>query len=105
MNEFIDIFSGTDVETVSTAVQLLILLTIFSIAPGILILMTSFVRIIIVLYFTRTSLATQQMPPNKVLIWIAFIITFFFMNSSFLDILLLIFQPLIHIVIYLFIII
>src|SRR5690625_2567001 len=86
MNEFIDIFSGTDVETVSTAVQLLILLTIFSIAPGILILMTSFARIIIVLSFTRTSLATQQMPPNQVLIGIALFITFFVMSPTFQEI-------------------
>src|SRR5690625_65996 len=86
MNEFIDIFSGTDVETVSTAVQLLILLTIFSIAPGILILMTSFARIIIVLSFTRTSLATQQMPPNQVLIGIALFITFFVMAPTFQEI-------------------
>ncbi|GAA4059999.1 flagellar type III secretion system pore protein FliP [Amphibacillus indicireducens] len=86
MNEFIDIFSGTDVETVSSAVQLLILLTIFSLAPGILILLTSFTRTIIVLSFTRTSLATQQMPPNQVLIGIALFITFFVMAPTFQEI-------------------
>lgn len=86
MNEFIDIFSGTDPETVSTAVQLLILLTIFSLAPSILILLTSFTRIVIVLSFTRTSLATQQMPPNQVLIGIALFITFFIMAPTFQEI-------------------
>ncbi len=86
MNEFIDIFSGTDLETVSSAVQLLILLTIFSLAPGILILLTSFTRTIIVLSFTRTSLATQQMPPNQVLIAIALFITFFVMAPTFQEI-------------------
>ncbi|HHU20780.1 MAG TPA: flagellar type III secretion system pore protein FliP [Bacilli bacterium] len=86
MNEFIDIFSGTDVDTVSSAVQLLILLTIFSLAPGILILLTSFTRTIIVLSFTRTSLATQQMPPNQVLIGIALFITFFVMAPTFQEI-------------------
>lgn len=86
MNEFIDIFSGTDLETVSSAVQLLILLTIFSLAPGILILLTSFTRTIIVLSFTRTSLATQQMPPNQVLIGIALFITFFVMAPTFQEI-------------------
>lgn len=83
MTEFIDVFSGTDPEAVSTAVQLLIILTIFSLAPGILILMTSFTRIVIVLSFTRTSLATQQMPPNQVLIGIALFITFFVMAPTF----------------------
>lgn len=86
MNEFIDIFSGTELETVSSAVQLLILLTIFSLAPGILILLTSFTRTIIVLSFTRTSLATQQMPPNQVLIAIALFITFFVMAPTFQEI-------------------
>src|SRR5699024_12703573 len=86
MNEFLGIFSGTDVESVSSAVQLFILLTIFSLAPGILILLTSFTRTIIVLSFTRTSLATQQMPPNQVLIGIALFITFFVMAPTFQEI-------------------
>ncbi|MBM7540584.1 flagellar type III secretion system pore protein FliP [Amphibacillus cookii] len=86
MNEFIDIFSGTDPEAVSTSVQLLLLLTIFSLAPSILILMTSFTRIIIVLSFTRTSLATQQMPPNQVLVGIALFLTFFIMAPTFQEI-------------------
>ncbi|WP_017471896.1 flagellar type III secretion system pore protein FliP [Amphibacillus jilinensis] len=86
MNDFIDIFSGTDPEAVSTSVQLLLLLTIFSLAPSILILMTSFTRIIIVLSFTRTSLATQQMPPNQVLVGIALFLTFFVMAPTFQEI-------------------
>src|SRR5699024_9184398 len=86
MNEFINIFSSQDPGTVSTSVQLLILLTIFSLAPGILILLTSFTRVIIVLSFTRTSLATQQMPPNQVLIGIALFITFFIMAPTFQEI-------------------
>ncbi|SDB88783.1 flagellar biosynthetic protein FliP [Pelagirhabdus alkalitolerans] len=86
MNEFIDIFAGTDPEAVSTSVQLLLLLTIFSLAPSILILLTSFTRIIIVLSFTRTSLATQQMPPNQLLIGIALFMTFFIMAPTFQEI-------------------
>ncbi|WP_067838561.1 flagellar type III secretion system pore protein FliP [Amphibacillus sediminis] len=82
----IDIFSSTDAETVTTSVQLLILLTIFSLAPGILILLTSFTRIVIVLSFTRTSLATQQMPPNQVLVGIALFMTFFIMAPTFQEI-------------------
>ncbi|AKG04563.1 MULTISPECIES: flagellar type III secretion system pore protein FliP [Salimicrobium] len=83
MSEFVDLFSGADPESISTSVQLLLLLTILSIAPGILILMTSFARIIIVLSFVRTSLATQQMPPNQVLIGLALFLTFFIMAPTF----------------------
>ncbi|RLL45328.1 flagellar biosynthetic protein FliP [Oceanobacillus piezotolerans] len=83
MNEFIDVFSGSDPSNVATSVKLILLLTVFSLAPGILILMTSFTRIIIVLSFVRTSLATQQMPPNQVLIGLALFLTFFIMAPTF----------------------
>jgi flagellar biosynthetic protein FliP len=86
MNEFIDLFSGSDPSNVSTSVRLILLLTIFSLAPGILILMTSFTRIIIVLSFVRTSLATQQMPPNQVLIGLALFMTFFIMAPTFSEV-------------------
>ncbi|WP_080874746.1 flagellar type III secretion system pore protein FliP [Oceanobacillus timonensis] len=86
MNEFIDIFSSSDPTNVAMSVRLLLLLTIFSLAPGILILMTSFTRIIIVLSFVRTSLATQQMPPNQVLIGIALFMTFFIMAPTFSEV-------------------
>lgn len=76
MNEFINIFSSSDPENVSSTVKLLLLLTVFSVAPGILILMTCFTRIVIVLSFVRTSLATQSMPPNQVLIGLALFLTF-----------------------------
>lgn len=83
MNEFIEIFSSSDPTSISTSVKLLLLLTVFSLAPGILILMTSFTRIVIVLSFVRTSLATQQMPPNQVLVGLALFLTFFIMAPTF----------------------
>lgn len=86
MNDFINIFTGSDPTNIATSVKLLLLLTIFSLAPGILILMTSFTRIIIVLSFVRTSLATQQMPPNQVLIGIALFLTFFIMAPTFSEV-------------------
>ncbi|WP_087972895.1 flagellar type III secretion system pore protein FliP [Oceanobacillus rekensis] len=86
MNEFIDIFSSSDPASVSTSVKLLLLLTIFSLAPGILILMTSFARIVIVLSFVRSALATQQMPPNQVLIGLALFLTFFIMAPTFSEV-------------------
>ncbi len=76
MNEFVNIFAENDPNNISTAIQLLILITILTLAPSLLILLTSFTRIIIVLGFVRTSLATQQMPPNQVLIALALFLTF-----------------------------
>ncbi|CAF1751326.1 MULTISPECIES: flagellar type III secretion system pore protein FliP [Bacillus] len=86
MNEFINIFSSSDPENVSSTVKLLLLLTVFSVAPGVLILMTCFTRIVIVLSFVRTSLATQSMPPNQVLIGLALFLTFFIMAPTFSEI-------------------
>src|SRR5690625_1191446 len=83
MTDFVNIFSSSDPSSISTSVKLILLLTILSLAPGILILMTSFTRIIIVLSFVRTSLATQQMPPNQVLIGLALFLTFFIMAPTF----------------------
>jgi flagellar biosynthetic protein FliP len=64
---------------VSASIQLLLLLTVLSLAPSILIMLTSFTRTIIVLSFLRNALGTQQMPPNQVLIGLALFLTFFIM--------------------------
>ncbi|KGP92869.1 flagellar biosynthesis protein FliP [Pontibacillus chungwhensis BH030062] len=82
MNEFINLFADSDPANVATSVKLLLVLTVLSIAPGILVLMTSFTRIIIVLSFVRTSLATQQMPPNQVLVGLALFLSFFVMAPT-----------------------
>src|SRR5699024_6658167 len=79
-------FSSSDPSNVSTSVKLILLLTVLSIAPAILILMTSFTRIVIVLSFVRTSLATQQMPPNQVLVGLALFLTFFIMAPTFTEV-------------------
>jgi flagellar biosynthetic protein FliP len=78
----IDIGSSGTAEGASNTVSILLLITILSIAPAILVLMTSFTRIIIVLGFIRTSLGTQQMPPNQVLIGLALFLTFFIMSPT-----------------------
>lgn len=72
-------FFTSQPQGVATTLQLLLVLTILSLAPAILIMMTSFTRIIVVLSFVRTSLSTQQMPPNQVLIGLALFLTFFIM--------------------------
>ncbi|WP_442955675.1 flagellar type III secretion system pore protein FliP [Paenibacillus sp. IITD108] len=67
----------------TSALSLLLIITVLSVAPAILVLMTSFTRIVIVLGFVRTSLGTQQMPPNQVLIGLAMFLTFFIMAPTF----------------------
>lgn len=67
----------------SDTVSILLLITVLSIAPAILVLMTSFTRIVIVLGFVRTALATQSMPPNQVLIGLALFLTLFVMAPTF----------------------
>lgn len=67
-------------EDVTTSIKVLLLLTVLSLAPSILMMMTSFTRIIIVLSFLRNALGTQQMPPNQVLIGLALFLSLFIMN-------------------------
>jgi len=67
-------------QEVSSSIQILLMLTVLSLAPSILIMTTSFTRIIIVLSFLRNALGTQQMPPNQVLIGLALFLTLFVMS-------------------------
>ncbi|MCI8859657.1 MAG: flagellar type III secretion system pore protein FliP [Lachnospiraceae bacterium] len=64
-------------------IRLLIGLTIISLAPAILIMLTSFTRIIVVLHFVRTAVGTQTVPPNQVMIGLALFLTLFIMNPVF----------------------
>lgn len=77
---------GDSPEDVSVTVQVILLLTLLSLAPAILILLTSFTRIIIVLSLLRQALSVQQMPPNQVLIGLALFLTFFIMSPVLTDI-------------------
>lgn len=69
-------------EDVSATLQLLLLLTVLSLAPSILIMTTSYLRIIIVFNFLKNALGTQQMPPGQLLAGIALFITFFIMAPT-----------------------
>lgn len=73
-------------QDLSAALQLIILITVLTLAPAILIMLTSFTRIMVVLAFIRTSLATQQMPPNQLLIGMALFLTFFVMAPTFQEV-------------------
>jgi flagellar biosynthetic protein FliP len=65
---------------VSVLFQILFLLTVLSLAPAILIMMTSFTRLAIVFSFLRHAIGTQQMPPNQILIGLSLFLTFFIMT-------------------------
>lgn len=69
--------------SLSTPVRMLLMLTVLSLAPSILIMMTSFTRIIIVLHFVRTAIGTQTAPPNQILIGLALFLTLFIMWPTF----------------------
>lgn len=73
-------------QDVSVTLQIIFLITILSLAPAILILLTSFTRIIIVFSFLRNAMGTQQMPPNQVLVGLALFLTFFIMSPVFSEI-------------------
>lgn len=69
-------------ENFSGAMQMVILLTVLSLAPAILIMMTSFTRIVIVLSLLRQALGTQQLPPNQILIGLALFMSFLIMRPT-----------------------
>ena len=85
---FIDlsIKEPTTNQDVAFSVQLLLLLTLLAIAPSILLLMTSFLRLSIVLDFVKRSLSLQQVPPTQVLNGIALFLTIFIMKPVLTDI-------------------
>jgi len=70
----------------TTAVQVVALLTVLSLAPALLITLTAFVRIVIVLSFLRQAVGTQTMPPNQVVVSLALFLTFFVMLPTFREI-------------------
>ncbi|MCI8372766.1 MAG: flagellar type III secretion system pore protein FliP [Lachnospiraceae bacterium] len=75
-----------DGTSLSGTLKILLGLTVISLAPSILIMLTSFTRIIIVLHFSRTALGTQTSPPNQVIIGLALFLTLFIMAPTFSEI-------------------
>ena len=81
-------FSGVEIRIgggaskggLSTPIQIMLLLTVLSVIPAILVSVTSFTRLIIVSHFLRQALGTQTMPPNQVLIGLALFLTYFIMQ-------------------------
>ena len=66
-----------------TSLQVLIILTVLTLAPSIIIMTTSFVRIIVVFHFIRQAIGLQSMPPNQIIVGLSLILTFFIMKPTF----------------------
>ncbi|MBU1101674.1 MAG: flagellar type III secretion system pore protein FliP [Bacteroidetes bacterium] len=78
----LDIGTSDSPEDVSATIQILLLMTVLSLAPSILIMTTSYLRLIIVFHFLKQALGTQQMPPNQLMAGIGLFITFFIMAPT-----------------------
>ena len=74
---------NNDEAGVASEVRALLLLTIIAVSPSLLIMLTSYTRIVIVLHFLRTAIGTQTAPPNQILIVLALFLTFFIMWPTF----------------------
>ncbi|MBV8298779.1 MAG: flagellar type III secretion system pore protein FliP [Candidatus Eremiobacteraeota bacterium] len=82
----IGVTPSTKPSDVALSLQILLLLTVVTLAPTLLVLLTSFTRIVVVLSFVRTALGTQQVPPTQVLVGLSLLLTFFVMNPVIQDI-------------------
>lgn len=71
---------------VVNAIKLVLIMTVLTLAPAILIMMTGFTRILIVLSFLRQALGVQQMPPNQLLVGLSLFLTFFVMGPAFKEV-------------------
>lgn len=78
----VTIDTNNDEGTLAGTLQMLLVITVISLAPSIIVMMTSFTRIIVVLHFLRTALGTQSTPPNNVLIGLALFLTLFIMSPT-----------------------
>ena len=83
LNMTINMGNLDEPKQVAGIVKVLLVMTSFTFLPGLLMVMTSFTRIIIVLSFVRKAISSQQMPPNQILIGLAILITFFVMAPVF----------------------
>lgn len=75
----VEVGTAENPEQVATTLQVIAVLTLATIAPGILMMTTSFVRIVVIIGFLRNALATQNVPPNQVVIALAMFLTFYIM--------------------------
>ncbi len=76
----VEVGESEDSTELSSTLQIVILLTVLALAPSILIMVTSFIRFIVVMSFLRNAMGINQMPPNQLLVGLALILTFFVMS-------------------------
>lgn len=76
----VDFSEQGDSEDYTVALQLMFLITVLTLAPSILIMMTAFTRVVIVLHFLRQALGTQQTPANQIVVGLSLFLTFFIMQ-------------------------
>lgn len=81
-----DIEEARTTKDVALSLQVLFLLTILTLAPSIILMVTSFTRVVIVLDFVKRALSLQQMPPNQVIVGLALFLTVFIMAPTFQEI-------------------
>lgn len=85
----VEVGEVSDPSDLSTTLQIILLMTVLALAPSILIMVTSFIRLAVVLAFLRQAMGANQMPPNQLLVGLALILTFFIMapvaNKSYND--------------------
>ena len=81
-----DIKEAESPKDVALSLQILFLLTVLTLAPSIVIMMTSFTRVVIVLDFVKRALSLQQMPPNQVIVGLSLFLTVFIMAPTFNEI-------------------
>lgn len=78
--------SAGDGSDLASVLQMLLVLTVIALAPSILIMVTSFTRIVIVLHFTRAAVGTQTVPPNQIIVGLSLFLTFFIMAPTFREV-------------------
>ena len=83
-------------EQISSALQIMLALTVLTLAPAILVLFTSFTRIIVVFSFLRQAMGTQQMPPNQIMLGLALFLSFYIMSPVLSEINQIALQPLLN---------
>lgn len=82
-NDGLSITWNNDEGNVSAPIRMMLVLTVLTLAPSIMVLLTSFTRIIVVLHFVRTALGTQTSPPNQVMVGLALFLTLLIMSPVF----------------------
>ena len=76
----VELGEASEPSDLSATLQVVLLLTVLTLAPSIILMLTSFIRLVVVLGFLRQAIGTQQLPPNQLLISLALILTFFIIS-------------------------